>query len=148
LSWVFGGEEDNVLSVLVDKLLKGESISVSDHDYGRPVNLQFVANIVLTVVQQVLCGAENWGVFHVHAADKCSEAELCDVVVRLINSEIKEKVNMPAVAGVDDNRRLLAGNAMLMGRRCTDNFGIQWPSWRKGLKGQINTLLTRAGQVS
>lgn len=147
-SWVLGEANENLLAILVPKLLSGEQFVVSDHDYGNPVNNTFLANVVSAIAQQILCGAENWGAFHVHASDKCSEAELCDVLVRLVSAEMDNPVRMPEVAGQGNPLRLLHGNALLAGRRCTENFGIQLPSWRKGLKGLVKAYLTSHGHLS
>jgi len=139
--WMLGGAEHNLLDILIPKLTAGTPVFVSDHAFGRPISLQFVASMVYAMIQQVLCGAVNWGIFHVHGSDKCSEAEFCDNLVRLLKSEGIDTVDMPLVAGVDDDRRLMSGNALLSGERCTDNFGIQLPSWRNGLKRLIREYL-------
>jgi len=147
LSWMLGGECDSLLDILIPKLVSGDTVFVSDHDYGRPINIASTCDMVLAMVQQILCGAENWGIFHVRSSDKCSEAELCDSLVRLMRSHIDREIEMPLVAGVDDDRRLLRGNALLSGRRCTDNFGIQLQPWRRGLKSAVKKYLSDRGYL-
>ncbi len=145
VSWVLGGETDNLLDTLVPKLLVGDRVFVSDHNFGRPVNIAFLGNVILALVQQILCGAQNWGVFHVHSSDRCSEAEFSDALVRLMRIHSSVDIDMPLVAGADDDRRLLQGNAWLVGDRCTRDFGIQWQSWRMGLKSLVSAYLTAKG---
>lgn len=148
LGWMLTGRGDNVLSAMLSKVLKEEPFFVSDHYFGAPIQESFVVKVLIAMIQQILCGAENWGVFHLRASDSCSEAEFCDSVVRLINSELDRTVVMPLVAGVEDDRRLFEGSANLSGDRCTDNFGVQLPSWRKGLRGLVRAELERAGCFS
>ncbi len=148
LSWALGGDLENIFDALVPQLLSGDSVFVSDHDFGRPVTLNALANTLRAVVQQVLCGAANWGVFNLHSSDKCSEAEFCDALVRIMQSELNHPVEMPAVASVDDERRLFVGNALLGGDRITRNFGVQSVSWRKGLKAAVKRYVDRHQALS
>lgn len=143
VSWLMAGSQNSLFEKFIPRLIEGGDIYVSDHDFGRPICVDFMANLVLAMAQQVLCGAENWGVFHVHGSDKCSEAEFCDALVRLINADLDNNVEMPMVSSVDDKRRALEGNALLIGNRCTDNFGVQLWSWRKGLKSMVKNYLTQ-----
>lgn len=147
LSWVLGESFENVLNSIISKLVEGQSFVLSDHNYGNPVNIEFIANVVSAICQQILCGAENWGAFHVHGSDKCSEAELGDALVRLVSAELGRDLSLPEVATVGNQQRLLKGNALLAGRRCTDNFGIQLPSWRKGLKSLVRRYLDANGYL-
>ncbi len=144
-SWVLGESFENVLDSIISKLVEGKAFVLSDHNYGNPVNIEFIANVVSAICQQILCGAENWGAFHVHGSDKCSEAELGDALVRLVSAELGREVTLPEVATVGNQQRLFKGNALLAGRRCTDNFGIQLPSWRKGLKSLVRKYLDANG---
>ncbi len=134
VSWVIGGDVENICATLIPKLLEGVPMHVSDHDFGCPVNLPYLAGVVRALMQQVLCGAQNWGVFHLRASDRCSEAEFCDAVVRILVGDLGYTVTMPPVATLGDQRRLLFGSAELAGDRITRNFGIQRSSWRKRLK--------------
>lgn len=144
-SWMLNGDGETLLASLIPNLLQNKPFFVSDHYYGCPVKISFLARCILTMSQQVMCGATNWGVFHVRSGDTCSEAEICDALVRLLSQELGQTIPMPTVAGVDDERRLLTGNAFLDGRRCTFNFGIQLPSWRSSLKSLVSSYLTEAG---
>ncbi len=131
-SWMLDGEE-GLLSRFVPRLLDGgEEIVVSDHHFGRPLSARFVADTVIAIIQQILTGAENWGTFHVHSSDLCSEAEFCDHLVRQLQKELELELRFPTVAPQNDKRRFLAGNANIAGRRCTENFGVQFPTWRRG----------------
>ncbi|WP_086933125.1 sugar nucleotide-binding protein [Agarilytica rhodophyticola] len=142
VSWLLAGSDNSLFETFIPKLVEKNTVYASDHDFGRPVCMDFMANLVLAMSQQVLCGAENWGIFHVHGSDKCSEAEFCDAIVRFINAELENNVDMPEIASLHDSKRTLKGNALLVGNRCTDNFGVQLWSWRKGLKSMVKNYLT------
>ncbi len=146
IGWMLNGEVDNVIEHLVPRLLQneGDTLHVSDHAFGNPIQMRFAVHVVFSMIQQILCGASNWGAFHVHSADTCSEAEFNDNLIRLLRAEIDSEIQVPEVASANDDRKLMPGNANLQGRRCTDNFGIQLPSWRKGLKALIKRYLEKS----
>lgn len=144
-SWLLDGGTCGLLPLFVPALIESRDIYVSDHDYGGPVTSVFLAGVVLAVVQQILAGAENWGVFHLRSADTCSEAEFCDHLVRQLHKELDSEVTFPRVSSVDDDRRFLRGSANLQGRRITDCFGIQLPTWRRGFGRVLRDWLAEGG---
>ena len=142
-SWVLDGGAHSLLTRFVPFLLRQEALAVSDHHFGSPVSSKFVVDVVVAIIQQILTGAENWGVFHIHSADQCSEAEFSDHLVRQLRKETEKDLEFPQVAALDDNRRYLHGNAQLAGRRLTDNFGIQLPTWRRGFGRLLRDWIER-----
>lgn len=141
LSWVLGGKQENVLDTFVSSVLSRGTAFASDHDFARPISIPSLANIIYAVVQQILYGADNWGVFHLHGSDKCSEAEFCDALVAVMQESSSYSAEMPSVTELGDERRLLAGNALLAGDRITRNFGIQCVSWRRGLRALLENYM-------
>lgn len=144
-SWLINGGVDPVLNRLVPALLEGKAFVVSDHHSAGPISMEFLARAVVAIVQQVLTGAENWGVFHMHSADSCSEAEFCDHLIRALKKELERDFSFPELAGPNDERALFQGCALLKGRRCTDDFGIQLPTWRRGFAAHLRAWLQSQG---
>ena len=145
VGWIVDEADTGLIDLTLAPLLAGQSLLVSEHNYGVPVYTRSIASAVIAMVQQILCGAENWGVFHLHSSDSCSEAEFVDHMVRMLHMEFKLDVNMADVTGVDDERRLINGVGRLVGRRCTDDFGIQFISWRNGLKRELQRWVKQKG---
>ena len=143
--WVMDDPEYGLFSMFLPKLFKAETIFPSDHHFGRPVYVRNVCDTLVAMIQQVLSGADNWGVLHFSASDQCSEAEFVDYLVRMVNTEFSGKVLMPEIASVEDDRKVMPENGNLIGVRCTDNFGIQLQSWRNGLKQELAQYLKRHG---
>lgn len=142
-SWMMDCVTDSLLGRFIPALLGGASPRISDHAFGNPIYSAYAVSTAIAVVQQILCGAENWGVFHLRSSDSCSEAEFGDALVRILQSDFECDVTVPSVTGVDDNRRFLEGNAHFGGDRLTRNFGIQSVSWRKGFKAAVQTYLDK-----
>lgn len=146
-SWLIDGAPDALLPQFVPSLLAKQDVYVSDHYHGGPLGTDFIADAIIAIVQQILTGSDNWGVFHLHSADSCSEAEFCDHLVRLLEKELGIDVAFPAVASLNDERRMLKGNGHLVGRRCTDNFGIQLPTWRRGFGRVLKSWLKQHAEL-
>ena len=134
LGWLLDARRQSVFGELFPALLGEEPPVVSDHKYGGPIARNFVARTLIAIVQQVLCGAKNWGVFHLHSIDSCSEAEITDYFVRVLGRDLGIQARQPVIATKDDSRQFFMGCGNLKGRRCTNNFGIQLPTWRSGFK--------------
>lgn len=142
-SWLLDGDGAGLFASLLPALLNGEEIFLSDHDFGAPVSCEYIADAIIALVQQILTGANNWGVYHLRSADACSEAEFCDHVVRQLEKELDKPVKFPSVASQDDQRRFLSMNANLVGRKITDDFGIQSPTWRRGFGRTLRAWLQK-----
>lgn len=141
--WVLEGE-GGILDRFIPPMLSKQELVVSDHHFGSPISRSFIVRVLFAMIQQVLCGAENWGAFNIHSSDKCSEAEFADQLYRLLVNEFKLDVSVPIVAGPKDERFFLDGCAHLLGRRCTANFGIQFPTWRSGFARVVKAWLDEA----
>lgn len=137
LPWLLdipGGLLDRLCQTLI---YKPECV-VSDSWRGSPVLVEDVVRLLLAMVQQVLCGAQNWGYFHLHASDQCSEAELADHVARVLQKAGYEV--SPIFLG-PLSQRFTMSNGWLKGSRCTNNFGFQHRSWRQGIKSRVHDWL-------
>ncbi|HEY7774696.1 MAG TPA: sugar nucleotide-binding protein [Marinagarivorans sp.] len=124
-------------------LLNNAVLNVSEAAAGTLVAWPEVAKTIVAIIQQIVCGAENWGVFHMHSSDVCSEAEFADAISRLLRAEgfcVAELSTSKSAAPY-----LVERTAVLKGRRCTENFGIQQRSFRVGLKGAVQRWVADNG---
>lgn len=142
-SWIIDGDAAGLFANFIPALtgLPGSDMTVSDHDFGAPVTNAHITDVIVALVKQILTGADNWGLFHLRSADACSEAEFCDHLIRQLNKELELELPFPNVATLDDERRFLSMNANLIGRRITDDFGIQMPTWRRGFGRTLRAWL-------
>lgn len=144
-SWILDGASAGLFAHLLPLLIGPEprDFVVSDHDFGAPVSCSHISDVIVAIVQQILTGADNWGTYHLHSADACSEAEFCDHLVRQLQKELNIDLVFPNVAAQDDERRFMNLNANLVGRKITDDFGIQAPTWRRGFGRTLRSWLKK-----
>ena len=137
--------DEGLLGRICFGLLNNQVLNVSEVASGALISWQEMAKTIVAIVQQILCGAENWGVFHVRTSDTCSEAEFADAIARLLRGEgfrVPELAITKAVQPCSVER-----SALLKGRRCTDNFGVQQRSFRVGLKGSVQRWIADNGYL-
>lgn len=141
LPWVTDLVKGCLFDRLMPQLLENSLPPVSDHHRFNLVSAGFVVRTLIALIHQVFCGAENWGVFHLRSSDMSSEAEFVDATIRILHSEAGLKLDMPQVISGKEEGRLLVGSGNLNGCRCTDDFGVQFPSWRHGFKSHVRRWL-------
>jgi len=139
LSWLIGPEGDNLLSRLLVGLTAGDEVQVCAEMRGAPTALADAARVVVALVKQVVCGAENWGYFHYCSSDACAQSEFARQVAAILDQEQLLKGSLRE----EDTLRPATepASAVLNCRRCRNNFGVQPRSWRQGLHTAIKAWL-------
>ncbi len=132
------GLGDAVLDHAIEALLADQPVMASEDICLTLYDWPAIANMVVAMTQQVLVGAENWGVFHCHSSDVCSEAEFIDAISRLVKSE---SLSVQPFVAKKGQGSIFRQSAWLQGRRCTNAFGIQLTSFRVGLKSMVHAFL-------
>ena len=141
-SWLIDETRVGLFNRVMPILTHAENTCVAaESNFGNPVYTRSIAEAMIAMTNQILCGAENWGVFHMRGSDRCSEAEFIDYLTRILSADFNIQPAKIEVAGVDDTRVFMQGWGYLGGRKCTDNFGLQFISWRNGLKAAVKNYL-------
>lgn len=135
LPWLLDGES-GMIAEACKALSTRETVVASEQWRVAPVYVEDVVRTCVAMVQQILCGAENWGVYHLHSSDACSEAEFIGCIARHLTHFKKDLAAIALGAGEE---RFFPGNGWLEGSRCTNDFGTQRRSWRKGIKAKVRT---------
>jgi len=150
LGWVLDTQDGSSFSRILSHLTRvGGSFETGHRRRGAPVSIEVVGNVVVAMVKQILCGAENWGVFHCASSDPCTVAEFTDAVAAILEQEGSLKGEWSIIEPRDEAALQAKGlrpepdSSVLTVRRSRDNFGVQAVSWRKGLKGLIKLWLER-----
>jgi len=144
VSWVLDIDGESVFRrLLQDLVTDGEALVVTHQRRGSPTSAAEIGRVIFAMVNQILCGSDNWGVFHLSSGDPCSSAEFTEAVADILQREGALKRQW-SVESLSDEELAVQGepdSAALTVRRCRDNFGYQIRSWRQGLTGLIRTWL-------
>ncbi len=138
-----GGALDSVLKPLA----YSKRVKASDEWVGCFVTLDDIVRTTVAISQQILCNSKNWGLAHIRTSDRCTELEFVDYLQRVLD---KEGCRTAAVGIAEPGEFLFDTNGWLAGTMCTDGFGVQFLSWRQGLKVKVIQWLEReveAGRI-
>lgn len=141
-SWVLSTEGGSLLARLLADFEAGRSTVVSDQWRGTPVMVADVVRAVYAMTQQIIYGAENWGVMHFGSSDVCSEMVFASKVRDMVMADTGRELQLEEVETPTDN------SAVLEMRRLRENFGIQPRSWRQGLKPVVHRWLAMKGLLA
>lgn len=149
VSWVVDIIGHSLFGRLMQQLVvDGPALEIDHQRRGAPVSTLEVGRMMLAMVNQILCGAENWGVFHLASSDPCSSAEFAETVADILEREGELRRQL-IIETLTEEELALQGepdSAALTVRRCRDNFGYQVLSWRQGLTGLVRAWLERYRQ--
>ncbi len=151
VSWVLDIVGESVFRrLLQDLVVDGPRLEVTHQRRGSPISTTEIGRVILAMVNQLLCGADNWGVFHLSSGDPCSSAEFAEAVADILEREgalkrewCVESLSEEALASQGE-----PDSAALTVRRCRDNFGYQIRSWRQGLTGLVRNWLAEQTSIS
>jgi dTDP-4-dehydrorhamnose reductase len=150
IGWVLDVQAGSSFSRILSHLARvGGSFEAGHQRRGAPVSSEVVGRVVVAMINQVLCGANNWGVFHCASSDPCTVAEFTDALAAILDQEecllgewsIVEPCD--EVGALANERQPEPDSAVLSVRRSRDDFGIQAVSWRKGLRSLVKLWLER-----
>lgn len=133
LPWVLD-LPDGLLESALKELRYQSTIQACESWFGSFLSISEISRVLVGLSEQALCDSRNWGVVHLHSSDRCSEVEFVDYLQRILD---KEGVPSAQVNLVSYEFRLLRSGSQLIGNRCTNGFGIQFRSWRQGVKKMV-----------
>ncbi|WP_183911597.1 sugar nucleotide-binding protein [Simiduia aestuariiviva] len=141
-SWVLSTEGGSLLARLLADFEANRATVVSDQWRGTPVSVSDVVRAVYAITQQIIYGAENWGVMHFGSSDVCSELVFANKVRDMVLADTGRELTLEELETPTDN------SAVLEMRRLRENFGVQPRSWRQGLKPVVHRWLATKGLLS
>lgn len=120
---------------------EGDNLPIASQRQVAPISVEYLCQTIIAIVHQVLCGAENWGVFHLAASDPSSYPEFVEAISDVLDQEgvLRRKIDLSTPETEETIVEPLS--AVLSVRRILDGFGVQGRSWRSGLKTLIRTYL-------
>lgn len=142
LSWLIGSHGDNRLTRLLAEVFDDQQSLVPVHNRlkGAPTALSDAARVVVGLVKQISCGAENWGVMHYASREPCSEADFAQKILDVLQQldALPAGVELDRLESLPSDEPL---SAVLSGRRLRDGFGVQARAWEPYLVPMIKQWL-------
>lgn len=132
LGWIVASFGDNHLTRLLAALRERQTITLNTRLRGAPTLLSDAVRVIVALVKQVSCGADNWGVMHYCSGDALSEAEFGEQLVQMLAQQqlLQQDASFTLVDVAPDTEPV---SAVLGCRRIRDAFGVQARAWRPSL---------------
>lgn len=144
VSWVLDIVGESVFRrLLQDLVIDGPILEVTHQRRGTPISASEIGRVICAMCHQIICGAENWGIFHLASGDPCSSAEFTEAVADILEREgvLKREWRVESLTEEELESQGEPDSAALTVRRCRDNFGYQIRSWRQGLTSLVKAWL-------
>lgn len=130
--WVIGVYGENLLTRLLDGYLGGRAVQANRRLRGAPTTMADLTRVIVALLKQISCGAENWGVMHYCSGDACTEEEFAEHLLQLLIQQ--QLLNAePSLTIIDEPSTSEPASAILTCRNIRDGFGVQSRSWRPSL---------------
>lgn len=131
-SWLIGPYGDNLLSRLLSGYLGGAAVKANRRLRGAPTTYADAVRVVIALVKQISCGADNWGIMHYCSGDVCTQEEFAEQLLQLLIQQ-QLLTAEPSLTIVDEDPVNEPLSAILSCRQVRDCFGVQQRSWRPSL---------------
>lgn len=145
LSWAIAAQGDNLLTRLLEQCFSGQPLAVNTRLRGAPTALSDVARVVVGIVKQVACGAQNWGVMHYCSSDACSQSAFAERVLEVLEQLDALPEPPPVLERLDNLPDAEPVSAVLSCRRVRDSFGVQARAWDPTLVAMVKQWLHNRG---
>jgi len=140
VSWVIAAQGQNLLTRLLQSLAADEAWKVSSRLRGVPTSVSDVCRVLVALVKQIQCGADNWGVMQYCSADAVTELEFAQQLADILAQQSWAGPE-PVLEAIDVLPDQVPVSAVLASHRIRDDFGIQPRSWRPSLMPMVKQWL-------
>lgn len=142
LGWLVGRQGDNMLTRLLEQLRNSSEIALNPVFRGSPTTFYDVARVIVAMIKQIDCGADNWGVMHYCAEGHTTELGFAEVVANKLDSLSVAHCEYKPMPEGGGTQLTASRSGLLDVTRCTANFGIQPLNWQRGVEDIIHTLVS------
>ena len=143
-SWVVSEQGENVLTSILNQIIKKDIVSVTSDQIGCPTPVEDTARVIIAIIQQVLCDAKAWGTYHYAAAETVSLNALTEFVIAEAKQYTQLKVKKLKLAKIGIKSGIHPpANACLNCPRILRAFGIHRRSWHIPINHMVENYFRR-----
>ena len=139
--WMFGANRQSSFVKLLERLERGENITLRRGLLGAPTSSADVARVVWAMIQQLDCGADCWGIFHYTSGDSASSREFAETVITLAAQYGELDVDKLQLAESNHGDSWsVAAQPVLTCHRILNDFGIKQRPWRSAMTTMLKAI--------
>lgn len=142
ISWIFSHHGRNVITRTVSDLRLHERLRVADDRKGCPTPSADIARVLLAVIKQLHCGANNWGTYHYCGAEVTSRFGLCKEILMAAAQFEPFRLDQLEATSIEQMGSLAKRPlySVLSCKKLLNHFGIRQLPWRNELSGLIRNI--------
>ncbi|MEH6559684.1 MAG: sugar nucleotide-binding protein [Oceanicoccus sp.] len=126
---LFSSADGNLLTNLITRFRRGDSISLSSLDNSCPLHAKDLARVISAIIDQLSCGCESWGTFHYCSSDPASSYQFAETALAVV-SQYTESGPRPLTLKSSDDPHTEWSRPVLNCDKILNTFGIKQLPWR------------------
>ncbi|OMH28422.1 sugar nucleotide-binding protein [Motiliproteus sp. MSK22-1] len=139
--WLFSARGRSFVRQLLESARVETEVCVADGLMGSPTSAVDLARVVVALIKQLDCDADNWGTYHYCAAEPISWFGFSEAVIAAARQYEDLKLErLVAVHQSELGHHLRPVFSELNCKKILRDFGIHQRSWRTGLMQVARTL--------
>ncbi|MBB3047474.1 dTDP-4-dehydrorhamnose reductase [Litorivivens lipolytica] len=137
---VFSNQPDNFFVRFFQRLLDGGDIALNSQLKTCPTHVADLARVISGVIDQVACGANNWGAYHYNSSSPTSAYEFAEVMFAFASQQLDLDQKATSLVVQESALRIEPAVPVLRCEKILHDFGIKQLPWRSYLPQPIKLL--------
>ncbi|WP_372758644.1 sugar nucleotide-binding protein [Litorivivens sp.] len=137
---LFSEVGDNFFTGLFADLVRGGEIALNSGLKTCPTHVADLARVVSAVVDQISCGAQNWGSYHYNSSGQTSAYEFTEVMLAFASQQLDLEKRKTSLRSAEAGQRIEPAVPVLRCEKILHDFGIKQLPWRSYLPQPIKVL--------
>jgi len=126
---LFSSAKENLLTNLLSRVSRGDSLSLSRLDNSCPMHAKDLARVVSAIIDQLGCGCESWGTYHYCSSDPVSSFLFAETVLG-VAAQYTDADAHPLTLESSDATLTEWSRPVLNSDKIRNTFGIKQLPWR------------------
>lgn len=137
---VFAEAGDNYFTRFFARLVAGGEVSLNTGLKTCPTHAADLSRVISAVIDQVSCGAENWGAYHYNSSGQTSAYEFTEVMLAFASQQLDLEKKKTDLVALESGLRIEPAIPVLRCEKILHDFGIKQLPWRSYLPQPIKIL--------
>lgn len=137
---VFSEQGDNFFTALFERLVDGGEIALNSTLKTCPTHIADLSRVISALIDQVACGARNWGAYHYNSSGQTSAYEFSEVMLAFASQHMDLSKGKTSLAILESGARIDPTVPVLRCEKILHHFGIKQLPWRAYLPTPIKQL--------
>lgn len=137
---LFSEQGENFFTALFGRLIAGGEIALNSTLKTCPTHVSDLSRVISALVDQVACGAQNWGAYHYNSSGQTSAYEFTEVMLAFASQHLDLSKAKTTLTILESGVRIDPAVPVLRCEKILHHFGVKQLPWRANLPKPIKQL--------